>query len=375
MKKPVPFVDLSRQHTALQSEIEKQVLTIMRKGNYILGTQVEQFEKLFAKATHSAHAIGIANGTDGLLMSFRALDIGQGDEVITVSHTFIATALGISYAGATPVFVDIHPDTLNMNPDLIEAKITKKTRAILPVCLYGQPPQLDKIAALARKYKLKVVLDACQSHGATYNAKPLMHYADAVVYSFYPTKNLGAYGDGGAITVQNSKMAERLTILRNVGRDGWYQHPVKGYNSRLDALQAAILSVKLKKLTAWNALRKSKAEWYNKNLTIFPIILPTTDPKADHVYYLYVIQTPKRDKLQQYLETKGIHTAVHYPVPIHLQPAYKELGYKKGSLPVSENAADQILSLPFFPHITISEQQRVVRSLELFFNDNSVKKI
>ncbi len=374
MKRNVPFVDLARQHAELQNEIEKNVLTLMRKGSYILGSQVELFEKQFAQATHSSHAIGIANGTDGLLMALKALGIGPGDEVITVSHSFIATALGISYAGATPVFVDVHPDTLNMNQDLIEAKINKKTRAILPVCLYGQPPQLDKIAALAKRYKLKIVLDACQSHGATFRGKPLMHYADAVVYSFYPTKNLGAYGDGGAITVKQANLAKQITILRNVGRAGWYQHPVKGYNSRLDALQATILSVKLRKLAAWNTLRKTKAEWYNKNMRHFPITLPATHPDAEHVYYLYVIQTPRRDALQAYLETQGIHTAVHYPLPIHLQPAYRELGYRRGDLPVSEKAAKQIVSLPFFPHITQSEQQQVADKIESFFNTTKISR-
>lgn len=368
MKTAVPFVDLSRQHEEIREELEPRMLELVRKGDYILGNQVVRFEQLFAKATGSQAAIGVANGTDGLLLALRALDIQPGDEVITVSHTFIATALAITYAGAKPVFVDISPLTLNMDPRLLEAAITKRTRAILPVCLYGQAPELDIIATIAKKHKLKVILDACQAHGALYKSRPLMDFADAVVYSFYPTKNLGAYGDGGAITVQSAKLAEKLTVLRNVGRTGWYEHPVKGYNSRLDALQAVILQVKLKKLSAWNRLRREKAAWYNRQLEALPVTIPFENPNGQHVYYLYVIQTDHREELKQYLTDHGIHSAIHYPIPVHLQKAYRELNQPKNSLPITERTAKRILSLPFFPHITESEQKKVVAAITSFYS-------
>lgn len=366
----IPFIDLPGLHKAQKKEIESALLRIARTGTYVLGEDVELFEKDFARFTGAKFCVGVANGTDGLLLALRAMDIGPGDEVITVSHTFIATALAITYAGATPVFVDVHPDTCNIDETKIEAKITKRTKAILPVALYGQMPNMTEINNIAKKYKLQILLDACQAHGALHNSKPAGYWSDVTVYSFYPTKNLGAYGDGGAVITSQAKVADHVRLLRNVGRGGWYEHPVKGVNSRLDSIQAAILRIKLKKLDTINKQKREKAAVYNKLLKDSGV-LPVSENKESYgVYYLYVIRSKKRDKLQKYLTGRGIHTAIHYPIPIHLQPAYPELKKFRKELKNSEMVAEEILSLPFFPHITRKQQEYVAREIRKFEKGN-----
>jgi len=366
----IPLTVVSPHEKALIHSLAKTFSHIVISGEYVLGKSVELFESKFAKYTGAKYCIGVASGTDGLLLSLKALNIGAGDEVITVSNTFIATALAITYAGAKPVFIDIDESTYNMDPDLIEHAITKKTKAIMPVCLYGQPPNLSRIQSIARKHNLKLIIDACQAHGSLWKGKPMGIWGDTVVYSFYPTKNLGAIGDGGIVTTNQAYINERLKILRNVGRDGWYDHVVKGYNSRLDALQASILLQKLPYLRKWNNKRIKLVKRYNTLLSKTELNLPKTLADARSVYYLYVVRTKKRNGLQKFLTKYGIQTAIHYPIPIHLQTAYKELNLRKGYLPITEKVMEEILSLPLYPHMTYKEQNAVVNAVKKFFEKN-----
>lgn len=356
----VPFVDLPSMHQDVATEVEKAMLTIARNGHYILGDAVEKFEKSFARYCATPYCVGVASGTDGLLLALRSLNIGPGDEVITTPHTFIASALPISYVGARVVLADIDPQTYNIDPSEVEKKITNKTKAIIAVALYGQPPDMKRLRKIAKKHSIKLIIDACQAHGATYDGNPIATLADITVFSFYPTKNLGAYGDGGAVVTSSKRIFSHVQLLRNVGRGGWYEHIEKGYNSRLDALQAAILSVKLKKLPAWIKMRQKVAATYDRLLTQAGEKPPYVDPAGSHVYYLYIVETDRRKDFIAYLKKHGIDSMVHYPIPVHLQPAYKELGLKQGSFPHSEHAADSVVSLPFFPHMKPEQQQYVV---------------
>ncbi len=365
----VPFVDLSRIHKPLTTEILKAIENVIDSNGFILGKEEEQFEKEFTKYEGAKFGIGVANGTDGILLALKACGIKPGDEVITQAHTFIASALAITYADAIPVFADIDPLSLTLDPQSAEKMITKKTKALLPVCLYGQPANLKKLQKLASKYKLKLILDNAQAHGATYQNKTLGTYGDACSYSFYPGKNLGAFGDGGFVTTNSTLVEKNVRLLRNIGRNGWYRHPVKGYNSRLDTIQAAILSIKLKHLNTWTEERRSLAKRYTELLSDLPITLPQEFPDRKHVYHLYVIQTKQREKLINFLEEQGIHSSIHYPVPVHKQPAYKELPKKK--LPVSERVAKEVVSLPFFVGMTHTEQDYVIEKLTLFYSRTS----
>jgi len=324
----VPFVDLSRIHKPIKTELLRKIETVVDSNAFILGEEVKQFETEFSSYEGARYGIGVANGTDSILLSLKACGIQQGDEVITPAHTFIASALAITYAGATPVFADIDESSLTLDPQSAENYITKKTKAILPVCLYGQPAHISALSKLAKKYNLKLILDNAQSHGATYKNKPLGVYAHACSYSFYPGKNLGAFGDGGFVATNNKKVAEHVRLLRNIGRNGWYRHLVKGYNSRLDTIQAAILSVKLKHLKEWTKARRVIAARYHLLLKDLPVILPKELPDRTHVYHLYVIRTDKRESLINYLKRHGIESSIHYPVPVHKQRAYKELPKK-----------------------------------------------
>lgn len=360
----VPFADLSRMHTPIRKKLDKAWKDIVDANNYILGDQVTAFEKQFSTYSGSTYGIGVANGTDGILLALKACGIKSGDEVITQAHTFIASALGITYADATPVFADVDEDSLTLDPKSAEKLITKKTKAILPVCLYGQPANIKELSKLAKTYKLKLILDNAQAHGATYQKKPLGMYGDACSYSFYPGKNLGAFGDGGFVTTNSSKTEQHVRLLRNIGRNGWYKHPIKGYNSRLDTLQASILSIKLKYLDSWTKERREIAMRYNKLLEGLPIILPKELPDRMHVYHLYVIRTKQREKFMKFMENEGITTSIHYPIPVHKQIAYKELQSKK--LPNSEQVANEVVSLPFFVGITLKEQEYVVDKIKKF---------
>lgn len=366
MKNKINFVDLGRQYRSIKTEIDEAISRVVNKTNFILGDEVEEFEKEFAEFCQTKFCVGTASGTDALFLSLKALDLGPGDEVITVPNTFIATALAISLTGAKPVFVDIEKNTFNINPEFIERSITSRSKVILPVHLYGQPAAMDKILTIAKKYNLKVVEDACQAHGAEYQGKRVGSFGDLAAFSFYPSKNLGAYGDGGAITTNNSELAEKIKMLRNYGQQVKHHHLVKGFNSRLDTLQTAILRAKLKYLEQWNEARRQNAKLYNQLLQGIDVAIPKEIENVKSVYHLYVIRTKRRDELAKFLSEKNISTAIHYPTPIHLQPAYQDLGYQSGDFPVSEAISKEIISLPMFPELTEEEIKYVVQSIKKF---------
>lgn len=361
----VPFADLSRMHTPIRKKLDKAWKDIVDANNYILGDQVEQFEHKFASFSGSKFGIGVANGTDALQLALLALGVKKGHEVIIPSHTFISTALAVSYAGATPVFAEIEEDTYLLDPTKIEEKITKKTRAILPVSLYGQPVDLSSIQQIAKKHKLGLLIDDCQAHGATYKGKPMGAYGDAQAYSFYPGKNLGGFGDAGLLTTNSKTIEKHVRLLRNIGRTGWYDHPIKGYNSRLDTLQASILLTKLQHLHKWNKDRQKAAEVYNKLLQDLPITLPVAKPDRTHIYHLYIIRTKRRKEFINHMLKHDVHVSIHYPIPIHKQKAYKEL--PSVHLPITEKVANEVVSLPIFPGITQSELEYTAKIIKKFF--------
>jgi len=353
---PINFVDLKRQYDSIKDDIDSAIKDTMEKTAFILGDKVSDFEKSFASFCGSDFCVGVDSGTSALALAMEACGIGAGDEVITVPNTFIATALSISWLGAKPVFVPIEPDTYNMDPSSLETVITSKTKAILPVHLYGQTCDMDPILEIAGKHDLKVIEDACQAHGAEYNGKRAGSLGDAAAFSFYPGKNLGAYGDGGAVVTNNPETDEKVRMLRDYGQKRKYHHVMMGYNRRLDGLQAAILSVKLGHLDKWNGMRRHNAELYGRLLGgSKAVMMPKEAGYAKHVYHLYVIRSEKRDRIKRALESKGIATGIHYPIPIHLQEAYSGLGYKRGDYPVTEKYSEQLLSLPMFPELTKEE--------------------
>ncbi len=359
----VPFMDLSREYEEIGAQIEAVIRRVIQNGRFVLGRELQKFELAFADYLGASHCIGVASGTDALYLALEAAGIGPGDEVITVSHTFIATALAISRLGATPVFVDIDPVTYTMNVEEASRAVTKKTKAILPVHLYGQCVDMDPLLALAREHDLWVVEDACQAVSSTYKGRKAGTMGDFGCFSFYPSKNLGCYGDGGAIITNNVESAEKLKWIRNYGQRERYRHDFKGMNSRLDEIQAAILNVKLPYLDLWTIKRRALANRYAEALKNSPIQLPVENLYCEHVYHLYVIQALERDALQTHLSEKGIQTLIHYPVPVHLQPAFADLGYRPGSLPVTEDAAAKILSLPMYPQLTEAEIKIVSATL------------
>jgi len=347
----IPFVDLKAQYVAIKDEVDPAIQGVIDNTSFIMGENVKAFESEFARFCDARFAMGVSSGTDALHLALLACGIGPGDEVITAVNTFIATAEAISHCGARPVFVDIKPDTYNIDPEQIEAKISSRTKALLPVHLYGQPADMDPIMAIARKHNLKVVEDCAQAHGALYKGKKVGTIGDAGCFSFFPGKNLGAYGDGGAVVTNDDAIAGKVRLLRNHGREAKYEHLIEGYCDRLDALQAAILSVKLRKLEGWNQKRREAAKLYDELLGSDGIVTPAEADGVRPVYHLYVVRVKDRDGLQKDLKEKGIATGVHYPVPLHLQPAYRHLGYVQGDFPVAEGAAQEILSLPIFPEI------------------------
>ncbi len=362
----VPFVDLAAQYAAIEDQVGEAMAGVLRRTNFILGQDVDLFEKEFAAFCEAEYAIGVDSGTSALELILRAYDIGSGDEVITVANTFIATTLAISYVGATPVLVDIDPRTCNIDVSKIEDSITPRTKAIMPVHLYGRPADMEPIMEIARRYNLVVVEDACQAHGARYKGKRAGSLGYAAAFSFYPGKNLGAYGDGGAVVTNDSRVVETIRMLRNYGQREKYHHLIRGFNRRLDTLQAAILRVKLKYLDQANAARRQHAKEYNRLLADYPVKLPTESAYTESIYHLYVIRVQDRDALAAYLRDRGVATGIHYPVPIHLHQAYEDLGYKKGDFPVSESYAEQILSLPMYPELTSEMVRYVVDALKDF---------
>jgi dTDP-4-amino-4,6-dideoxygalactose transaminase len=369
MKQCVPLVDLAAQYERVGAEIDAAIQSVIARTAFIMGPDVREFEKHFAEYCTSAHAVGVASGTAALELTLRACDIGAGAEVITSAHTFIATAEAISAVGARPVFVEIDPRTYNIDPDAVAIAITPATRAIMPVHIYGQPANMDRIMALAERHNLVVIEDAAQAHGATWNGRRVGAIGHAACFSFYPGKNLGAYGDAGAVTTNDARIAELVGLLRNHGRHSKYLHDIKGYGERIDTLQAAILLAKLRHLAAWTAERQRIAARYDELLADLEgeIVLPYVHPAAEAVWHLYVIRTQQRDALLEHLNHSGIGAGIHYPTPLHLQPAYADLGYACGDLPITEAVADTCLSLPIFPEMTDAQQKQVVTSIRSFF--------
>ena len=363
----VPFLDLRAAYLELKDELDQAYARVMESGWYILGEEVEAFEKEFAEACGTKHCVGVANGLDALHLILKGYGIGAGDEVIVPANTYIATWLAVSYAGATPVAVEPNLDTYNIAPEKIEASITEKTRAIMPVHLYGQPAEMDAINDIARKYNLKVIEDAAQAHGATYKNRRAGSLADAAGFSFYPGKNLGAFGDAGAVVTDDDDLADSIKVLRNYGSRVKYYNEVKGYNSRLDPLQAAFLRVKLKRLDEWHARRARVAAVYLENLAdVAGLILPFVPEETNPAWHLFVARHSDRDGLQKHLENAGVGTMIHYPVPPHLSEAYAELNFKKGDFPASEAVAETAVSLPMSPHVGREEIDYVCRAVKSF---------
>jgi dTDP-4-amino-4,6-dideoxygalactose transaminase len=364
----VPFLDLKAQYKAIKDEIQAAINEVMEHTAFAGGPFVAKFEQEFAKFCNCKHAVGVGNGTDALWLSLIALDIGQGDEVITVPNTFIATAEAISFCGATPVFIDIEEKTNNMNPALIEAAITKKTKAIIPVHLFGQAADMDPIMAVAKKHGLHVIEDACQAHGAEYKAKKSGSMGTTGCFSFYPGKNLGAYGEAGAVVTNDDAIASKMRMFRDHGQAKKYYHGMIGWNARMDGIQGAVLSVKLKYLTDWNNSRRKHAQEYTKLLSsVKEIITPQEAYYAKHIYHIYAIRTKQRDKLMASLAEKGISCGIHYPVPIHLQDAYHFLNFSEGSFPIAEKCAKEYLSLPMFPELTSEQINYVAKEIKGFY--------
>ena len=363
----IPLVDLKAAYHRLQAEIDAAVARVLAGGWYILGPEVRAFESEFAAYLGVEHAVGVASGTDAVLLALRALGVGPGDEVITVAHTAVATVTAIELCGATPRLVDIDPVTYTLDPTHLAAAITPRTRAIVPVHLYGAPADLDAILAVARAHGLLVVEDCAQAHGARTRGRAVGTLGDAAAFSFYPTKNLGALGDGGAVATNRPEVAERLRLLRQYGWRERYVSDVAGTNSRLDELQAAILRVRLGHLEAENEARRRLAARYDAALAGLPIALPAARPADCPVYHLYVIRAAARDALAEHLRARGIGTGVHYPVPVHRQPAYAHLGYGPGSLPATEAAAAEVLSLPMYPDLTEGAVDTVAAAIRAYY--------
>ncbi len=357
----IPILDSKRQYAKIGGEIEKAVTEVLASGSYILGKHNKAFQTEFADFVGTKYSVGLNSGTDALHLALRALNIGRGDEVITTAFTFVATASAIGLAGATPVFVDINPDTFNIDANKIEAAITPKTKAIIPVHLYGQPAEMDKIMDIAKRHNLKVVEDCCQAIGAEYKGQKVGSFGDFGCFSFYPTKNLGGMGDGGMITCNDENLYNRVIALRNHGGAIRYYHDELGVNSRLDEIQAAILRVKMPYVNEWNKERRENAYRYNEMFAKYPEILtPKEIDNSYCVYHQYTIRIENRDKVHQLLQENGVGAMIYYPVPLHLQKLHKELGYKEGDLPLTEKDTKLVMSLPMFPEITPEEQQTVV---------------
>jgi len=360
----VPLVDLKRQYLSIKREIDEAIQEVIDKSAFIMGENVEQFVNDFATYCGVKYGVGTSSGTTALHLALLACGVTGGDEVITVPYTFIATAEAISQTGARVVFVDIEDRSYTMDPEKVEQAITEKTKAIIPVHLFGHPADMDKIGKIARKYNLVVIEDACQAHGAEYGGRKVGGLGDIACFSFYPAKNLGAYGDAGMVVTDDGGLAEKMRLLSNHGCSKKYYHQIEGYNYRLDAIQAAILRVKLRHLEEWTEKRRRNAKLYDELLEGSQVGTPVEMEYAKHVYHLYVVKVKNRDKLYLKLKQNGISAAVHYPLPLHLQEAYRYLGYKKGDFPISEACSESLLSLPMFPELTQEEIKRIVNIIK-----------
>ncbi|MGI6450081.1 MAG: DegT/DnrJ/EryC1/StrS family aminotransferase [Desulfitobacteriia bacterium] len=363
----IPLLDLKAQYRTIKEEIDQAVLGVLDSARFILGPEMKALEEEIAAYCGTRHAIAVGNGTDALVLALHALNIGPDDEVITTPFTFFASAETIANVGATPVFVDIDPVTLNIDVAKIEAKITPRTKAIIAVHIFGQMVNMDQIKALAKKYSLKVIEDAAQAIGAEYRGQKAGSWGDAGTFSFFPTKNLGAYGDAGMVVTNDGQIAEKVRMLRFHGCKTKYYHDEIGYNSRLDEIQAAILRVKLRYLDDWNAARRAKALVYDELLAPLAeenkLILPGREPEAKQIYHLYVLRFAERDRVMKALSEKGIASGIYYPVPLHLQKAFAYLGYRTGDLPLAEEACTQALAIPCYPELTLIEQEEIVRTI------------
>ncbi|MCL4861894.1 MAG: DegT/DnrJ/EryC1/StrS family aminotransferase [Caldilineaceae bacterium] len=366
----IPFVDLKTQYRTIEADVNAAIIDVLQRADFVLGREVDKFEDEFADYCNAAYAVGVDSGYSALELILRAYEIGPGDEVITAANTFVATALTISNTGARPVLVDMDPYSYNLDPDKLEAAITPATRAIMPVHLYGQPADMDAITQIARRHGLLVFEDSAQGHGAFYKGRRTGSLGDAAGFSFYPGKNLGAYGDGGAVVTNDPVIADRVRMLRNLGQRAKYDHQIKGYNHRLDTVQAAVLRVKLPHLDHWNAGRRRAAAEYDRLMADLPVISPRVTAGVDHVYHLYVIRVRDRDGLMQHLKQAGVATGIHYPVPIHLQAAYRDLGYKRGDFPITETLADEILSLPIYAELSNDAVAYVVDAITAYVDQS-----
>jgi len=355
----IPFVDLKAQYRALKPEIDRAIEHVLDNAQFILGPAVTAFEKDFAAFCRTSEAIGVNSGTSALHLALLAAGVGPGDEVITVPFTFVATVAAIEYAGAKPVLVDVEPEFWTMNPAGLERAITPRTKAIVPVHLFGQPADMDPILAVAERHGLVVIEDACQAHGAEYKGRRCGSMGRLGCFSFYPGKNLGAYGEGGAVVTSDPMMAEKVRLLRSWGEETRYEHKYRGFNYRMDGVQGAVLGVKLPFLEAWTEARRGRAAEYGRQLADTPAVVPSERRGSRHVYHVYVVRLPEREAWRARLTDAGVQTGVHYGIPVHLQPAYRDLGYSPGDFPVAERAATEVLSLPMFPELTDGQIETV----------------
>jgi dTDP-4-amino-4,6-dideoxygalactose transaminase len=360
----IPFLDLKAQYRQIKPEVDAAVARAIESTQFVLGPEVLSFEERFAGYCNVGHCRAVSSGTSALHLALLAAGIGPGDEVITVSMTFVATTAAILYSGATPVFVDVDPVTWTMDPALIEAAITPRTKAILPVHLHGLMADMDPIMAIARRHGLVVIEDAAQAHGAEYKGRRAGSVGDLGCFSFYPGKNLGAYGEGGAVVTDRQDLARRISLLRDWGQEAKYNHVVAGYNYRMDGIQGAVLNVKMNYIESWTEARRSAAMQYDHLLSKLPFARPRPPAHSRHVYHVYAVALQRRDEMLKALQENGIGVGIHYPVPVHLQKAYASLGYRAGDLPVTERLADQFLSLPIYPELRAEQAAEVVSQLE-----------
>lgn len=367
----IPFVDLKAQHDTIRPEIDAAIARVIDRANFVLGDEVQKLEEEFASFCEAEHAVGVDSGLSALQLALEAYEIGRGDEVIVPAFTFVATAAAVVFAGAKPVFVDVDPETCNIDVTQVEAAITAQTKAIIPVHLYGLPAEMDALMALAARHNLIVIEDACQAHGARYHGRRTGSLGHAAAFSFYPSKNLGACGDGGMLVTSDAPIAARVRAMRNCGQFEKYRHELAPYNHRLDTLQAAILRVKLPRLDEWNARRQEHARRYNTLLADSPLGLPTAGSAGGSVFHLYVIRTPDRQALQETLTQQRIGSGIHYPIPLHLQPVFAQLGYRIGDFPISECLAEQVLSLPMFPEMLPVVPERVAHGVQHFLDERA----
>jgi len=364
----VPFLDLKREYLVIKKEIERKISDVLEKGEYCYGEETEKFEKSFARLTGCRYCFGLGSGTDSLMVALKALGINPGDKIITTSFTFIATAEAIVNVGAQPVFIDIEPQTMSIDVDQIEKMIDKKTKVIIPVHLYGVPVEMDQLLKIARKHKLAVIQDAAHAEGSRYKGKPVSSFGDISCFSLYPAKSLGAYGNAGAITTNEKSIAHQIKMISNHGRDKDKNiHQVIGYTGTIDNLQAAILNVKLKYFHQRTERKKMIAKKYNRAFAKLPLQIQEVPSYCDPSFYVYTIRFPQRNKLKEFLAKNGVGTGIYYPLPLHLQPSLKFLGYKKGDFPIAEKTANSVLSLPLFPEMTDKEVEYVIDKVKEFF--------